>query len=224
MYLQRLVELASCRAPGCSQHRRGILISFFPFCRSTVPAPREQPASAPLQQTFRPKIQVCTFFLTSLYLLHILHGFTPGTPHPLFMSCLGFVITALVRVHLMSAVRATECADVDFPTVASCCSCHTVLLESSKDLISSSEIRYSFPILIAGSFFFRIQSQIVMIWTPYLSATCSQVYIFDNLSHPFFIFVALAYVCSYNYNMPIGKGKAGDYVNPTFEFACSLNP
>nr|DAI57444.1 MAG TPA: hypothetical protein [Caudoviricetes sp.] len=36
--------------------------------------------------------------------------------------------------------------------------------------------------------------------------------------------VVFTSVCSYNFVMPIGKGKAGGYVNQTFEFACSLNP
>nr|DAQ02001.1 MAG TPA: hypothetical protein [Caudoviricetes sp.] len=56
----------------------------------------------------------------------------------------------------------------------------TVLRDSSNSLRSSSLMRYSLPMRIAGSFFNLIHSHTVMIFTPYLSAISPQVYIFNK--------------------------------------------
>nr|DAU56068.1 MAG TPA: hypothetical protein [Caudoviricetes sp.] len=66
-----------------------------------------------------------------------------------------------------------------------------VLRSSSNAFKSSSEIRYSLPMRIAGSFFVLIQSHTVMIFTPYLSAISPQLYIFDNLSPPNFMIMTI---------------------------------
>ena len=63
-------------------------------------------------------------------------------------------------------------------------SSYTVRLASSNAVKSASVTRYDFPILMAASFLFRIQSQTVSVLTPYLSATCSQVYKFVMISPP----------------------------------------
>ena len=70
----------------------------------------------------------------------------------------------------------------------------TVRLLSSNRSRSDTRIRYSFPILMAGSFFLRIQSQTVMSFTLYLSATCWQFRYFSKISPPILYGLYLCFV------------------------------
>ena len=60
----------------------------------------------------------------------------------------------------------------------------TVRLLFSNCSRSTERIRYSLPILMAGSFFFRIQSQTVINFTLYLSATSWQFRYFSKIPPP----------------------------------------
>nr|DAF36732.1 MAG TPA: hypothetical protein [Caudoviricetes sp.] len=68
-----------------------------------------------------------------------------------------------------------------------------VFLAFSNAIKSSSEILYSFPSLIAPSFCRRIHSHTVITLTLYLSATSSQVYIFDKNIPPFCVLFILVF-------------------------------
>ena len=123
----------------------------------------------------------------------------PGICTYLLKSCIGMPSSLCISVMLIIGFEYFT-SPLPFPSflLDTYCAtfnqvCWIVFRSFSNTVKSSSEILYSRPILIALSFFWRIQSHTVMTFTLYLSATSSQVYILDKNIPPFCMLFILVF-------------------------------